>query len=149
MEQVIYRRVNGTFTSVSFSFAADLNVVIRGYIRYCNMDYIILCALAGVKLPCIVITYNIGCQWCRNFRRRMEGFTDDLKLDPATTVEVGIPNWHINGHGKNCKVFSLSYMDSVDRTCGEKVESTWAQMNALGTSVHEMGPGACHETLND
>ncbi|KAH9956388.1 hypothetical protein BGW80DRAFT_1439367 [Lactifluus volemus] len=117
--------------------------------RYCNMDYIILSALAGVKLPRVVITYDVGCQWCKNFERRMEELADDLKLDPATIVEVGIPSWHINGHGENCKSFCLSYMDGVGRTCGEEVETTWAQTNALGTSVREMGPGARHETLND
>ncbi|KAI0245468.1 hypothetical protein BJV78DRAFT_1356698 [Lactifluus subvellereus] len=116
---------------------------------YCNMDYIILSSLAGVKLPRVVITYDIGCQWCKNFWHHMEEFADDLKLDPATLVEVGIPSWHINGHGDNCKTFCLGYMDGVGRTCGEEVETTWAQTNALGTSIREMGPGAHHETLND
>jgi hypothetical protein len=147
MEQVIYRRVNGMFSFISF--AAKLNRAKRGNIRYCNMDYIIFSALAGVKLRRIVITYDIGCQWCKNVQRRMEELPDDLKLDLTTMVKVGIPSWHINGHGKNCKTFCLSYMDGVGRTCGEEVEMTWAQMNALGTSVREMGPGARHETLND
>jgi Kyakuja-Dileera-Zisupton transposase len=120
-----------------------------GYIRYCNMDYIILSALAGVKLLRVVIMYDISCQWCKNFQRRMEGLADNLKLDPATSIEVRIPSWHINGHGENCKTFCLSYMDGVGRTYGEEVETTWAQTNALGASVREMGPGACHETLND
>jgi hypothetical protein len=113
------------------------------------MDYVILSSLAGVKLQRIVITYDIGCQWSKNFRRRVEEFPSDLKLDPAMVVEVGIPSWHINGHGDNCKIFSLSYMDGVGRTCGEEVETTWAQTNALGTSTREMGPGARHKTLND
>lgn len=113
------------------------------------MDYIILSALANVKLPRVVIMYNIGCQWSKNLSRRMEELADDLKLDSATVVEIGIPSWHINGHGENCKVFSLSFMDGIGHTCGEEVETTWAQMNALGTSVREMDPGACHETLND
>jgi Kyakuja-Dileera-Zisupton transposase len=147
MERVIYRRENGMFSSISF--ASELNGTKRGNVRYCNMDYIILSALAGVKLARVVITYDIGCQWCKNFRRRMEALADDLKVDPATFVEVGIPSWHINGHGEKCKTFCLSYMDGVGRTCGEEVETTWAQTNALGTSVREMGPGARHETLND
>lgn len=40
-------------------------------------------------------------------------------------------------------------MKGVGRTCGEEVETSWAQTNALGTSTREMGPGARHETLND
>jgi hypothetical protein len=79
----------------------------------------------------------------------MKAFPDNLKLNPATAVEVGIPSWHINGHGDNCKRFCLSYMDGIGRTCGEVVETTWAGTNVLGTSIREMGPGACHKTLNN
>jgi Kyakuja-Dileera-Zisupton transposase len=113
------------------------------------MDYIILSSLAGVTLPRVVITYDIGCQWSKNFRRRMAEFPEDLRLDSSMSVEVGIPSWHINGHGDDCKDFCLHYMNGVGRTCGEEVETAWAQTNALGTSIREMGPGARHETLND
>ncbi|KAF8979024.1 hypothetical protein BDQ17DRAFT_1265123, partial [Cyathus striatus] len=33
--------------------------------RYCNMDYIVLSALKGLKLPRVIITYDIGCQWSK------------------------------------------------------------------------------------
>jgi hypothetical protein len=91
------------------------------------MDYVIFSSLVGTKLPQVVITYDIGCQWSKNLRRCMEDFPDDLKLDSTTSIEVGIPSWHINRHGDNCKTFSLAYMDGVGRTCGEEVETTWAQ----------------------
>jgi hypothetical protein len=114
------------------------------------MDYIVLASLAGVKLSKVVISYDIGCQWSKNFLRRMEQFPDDMKLDSNMKVDVGIPSWHINGHGDACKSnFGLSYMPGVGRTCGEEVETTWAQTNSLGSSTREMGPGAHHETLND
>ena len=67
----------------------------------------------------------------------------------GTVVESGIPSWHINAHGANCRAdFGLSFWDGVGRTCGEEVESTWAGTNPLGPSTREMGPGARHETLN-
>jgi hypothetical protein len=75
---------------------------------------------------------------------------ENLQLDPNVRVEVGVPTWHINGHGDDCKAnFSLGYMPGVGWTCGEDVETTWAQTNSLGTSIREMGPGARHETLDD
>jgi hypothetical protein len=118
-------------------------------VRYCNMDYIILSSLVGTKVQRVVISYDIGCQWCRNFQRRMDKLPDDLHLDPNVKVEIAIPTWHANGHG-DCKAnFSLSYMHGVGRTCGEDIETTWAQTNALGTSIREMGPAARHEVLND
>lgn len=80
----------------------------------------------------------------------MRDLPESLQLDPAVKVEVGIPTWHVNGHGNDCKAnFSLGYMHSIGRTCGEDVETTWAQTNSLGTSTREMGPGARHETLDD
>ncbi|KAN0109323.1 hypothetical protein V8E52_009414 [Russula decolorans] len=105
--------------------------------KYCNMDYIIPSSLAGTKLPRVVLSYNIG-------------LPENLQLDPNVRVEVGVPTWHINGHGDDCKAnFSLGYMPGVGWTCGEDVETTWAQTNSLGTSIREMGPGARHETLDD
>ena len=80
----------------------------------------------------------------------MEDFPALMQINEQTKIEVGIPSWHINGHGPSCcSNFSLGYMEGVGRTCGEEVETSWAQTNALGTSMQEMGPGARHETLND
>ncbi|KIL56404.1 hypothetical protein M378DRAFT_45329, partial [Amanita muscaria Koide BX008] len=38
--------------------------------RYCNVDYTLLSALAGNKVPRCVVTYDISCQWSKNFERR-------------------------------------------------------------------------------
>jgi len=104
------------------------------------MDYIILLSLAGIKLPQVVLLYNIGCQWLKNFSRCVKEFSKSLQLDPAVKVEVEIPTWHVNGHGDDCKAnFSLSYMHSVGQTCGEDVKTTWAQTNSLETSLQENG----------
>ena len=40
-------------------------------------------------------------------------------------------------------------MEGVGRTTGEDIETTWAGTNSLAPSVCEMGPAACHDTLND
>lgn len=131
-------------------FGTLKHVILLGVSRYCNMDFIIFSALIGIALPRIVISYDIMCQWSKNYRKRMETYPETMKINPNTIVDVAIPTWHINGHGDNCKNnFSLSYMPGVGRTCGEDVETSWAHTNALGPSVREMGPGARHETLND
>ena len=77
-------------------------------------------------------------------------YPDEMKLSPETSVEVGIPNWHVNGHGAFCQDnLSLNYIPRVGRTCGEDVEMSWAHTNSLAFSTREMGPGARQETLND
>jgi hypothetical protein len=114
------------------------------------MDYLIFSAILLIILPWIVITYDIGCQWSKNMRKRVEGFPEAMRINPDTRVDVGIPSWHINAHGKNCRDnFSLGYLVGAGRTCGEEVETSWSHTNALAPSVREMGPAARHETLND
>ncbi|KIJ90500.1 hypothetical protein K443DRAFT_116509 [Laccaria amethystina LaAM-08-1] len=118
--------------------------------KYCNMDFIVFMSLIGVTLPWIFITYDIGCQWSKNFRSRMADFPEDMRIPAETKVEVAIPSWHINGHGEGCrKDFCLGYTKGAGRTCGEEVEITWSHTNALAPSVREMAPAARHDTLND
>jgi hypothetical protein len=118
--------------------------------RYCNVDFIVLAALVGVMLLRIVITYDIACQWSKNFRKRMEEFPPQMQIPETTKVGVAIPGWHINGHGESCREnFNLSYMEGAARTVGEDVETIWSGTNPLAPSIREMGPAARHDTLND
>lgn len=118
--------------------------------RYCNVDFVIFSALVGVGLLRIVLTYDIACQWSKNFRKRMREFPEEMQIAAGTSVDVAIPGWHINGHGETCRNnFNLSYMEGVGRTVGEDIETTWAGTNPLAPSVREMGPAARHDTLND
>jgi Kyakuja-Dileera-Zisupton transposase len=117
--------------------------------RFCNVDYVVLSSVKGVKLPRIVLTFDINCQYSKKFWERMKKFPLEMQIDEDTAVEFAIPSWHINAHGADCRAdFGLSFRDGVGRTCGEEVEITWAGTNPLGPSTREMGPGARHETLN-
>ena len=114
------------------------------------MDYIVLSALRGVDLARVVISYDISCQWSKNFKARMKDYPESMRLHSNTTVEISIPNWHVNGHGSFCRNnYSLNYLPGIGRTCGEDAEPNWAHTNPLAPSTHEMGPGAQQETLNN
>ena len=114
------------------------------------MDSIILSLLVGVTLALIILTYDIACQWSRNFKKRMENFPEHMKLGSNVELDVAIPSWHINGHGQSCRQnFYLGYMTGAGWTCGEEVEVSWSNTNSLAPSVREMGPAARHDTLND
>ena len=120
------------------------------YSRYCSVDFIVFSTIAFVFLLRIVLTYDIICQWSKNFRTRMEEYPEYMQIPDTTRVDVAIPGWHINGHGDTCQnKFNLSYMEGVGRTVGEDIETTWAGTNPLASSVREMGPAARHDTLND
>ncbi|PPR08116.1 hypothetical protein CVT24_010770 [Panaeolus cyanescens] len=118
--------------------------------KYCNMDYIIFSAVAGLCLLRLVITYDIACQWSRNYRTRMKTLPTNLHLSEKVSTRVAIPSWHINAHGKSCQQrFHVGYLDGVGRLCGDEVEQTWWTTNTLGASVREMGPAGRHETMGD
>ena len=118
--------------------------------RYCNMDFIALAALVGVTLLCIVLTYNIACQWSKSFQKCSEESSLEMQILEATKVYVAVPEWHFNGHGKSCRTFfNLSYMEGAVRMFGKDVETIWAGTNPLAPSIHEMGPAAQHDTFND
>lgn len=104
----------------------------------------------GITLLWIILTYDIACQWSKNFRKRMSEFSAEMQIPDTTQVDVAIPGWHINGHGASCREnFNLSYIEGAGRTVGEDIETTWAGTNPLAPSVREMGPAARHDTLND
>lgn len=80
----------------------------------------------------------------------MAEYPAQMQLPPDIDLEIAIPSWHVNGHGSKCRNnLSLNYVPGVGRTCGEDVEISWSQTNALAPSTREMGPGARKETLND
>ena len=80
----------------------------------------------------------------------MADFPEQMQIDPATTVDVWIPSWHINRHGEMCrKDFCFGYTKGVGRTCGEEVETSWSHTNPLAPSVREMAPAARHDTLDN
>jgi hypothetical protein len=117
--------------------------------RFCNIDHVVLSSVKGEHPYRIVFTYDIGCQYSKKFDARMKKFPQDMHIAEDTLIEFGVPSWHINAHGADCRAdFGLSFRDGVGHTCGEEIEVTWAGTNPLGPSTQEMGPGSRHETLN-
>ena len=106
--------------------------------------------LIGISLLQIIITYDVICQWSKNFQKRMAEFPEHMQIPDTTQVDVAILGWHINGHSTKCRNnFNLAYMEGAGRTVGEDIETTWASTNSLAPSVWEMAPAARHDTLND
>ena len=63
------------------------------------MDYIILSALLSITLLCLLISYDITCQWWKNFGYRMVHYLRHMQLD-LNTIEVvtAVPSFHIWAH---------------------------------------------------
>ena len=114
------------------------------------MDYLLLRTLARVVIALILLSYDIACQYSKNFWKRVKTFPADMQLDnTATEIRWVIPKKHFQVHGPNHSQFSLNFVPFVGRTCGEGIESGWHIFNAVGAATSEMGPAMRHENLND
>ncbi|TDL16540.1 hypothetical protein BD410DRAFT_816721 [Rickenella mellea] len=119
--------------------------------KYVNMDYAFLSTLVGIVCVSLLVSYDIACQWSKNFKWRMLAFPEFMQLNlTLLTLFFGIPKFHLPAHGPACHTrYSLNIRRGVGRTDGEGVERGWAHINAVATSTREMGPGSRHSTLDD
>jgi hypothetical protein len=120
--------------------------------RYVNMDYFILSSLRGQELVTPIISYDIVCQWHKNFRARMETYPHSLQLnrDNELVIVYLVPKFHLPAHIEECQTaFSFNFTKGAARTDGEAPERAWADSNRLAPSTKEMGLGSRRDTLDD
>ncbi|KLO04642.1 hypothetical protein SCHPADRAFT_840402, partial [Schizopora paradoxa] len=119
--------------------------------RYCSIDYLLLATLIGAGVKLVFLTYDIACQWVKNFPSRVKKFPARLRRSvKGITLRTAVPKAHIEAHGPSChSKHSLNTQPYVGRTYGEGVEQQWSHINSVATSTREMGPGARKEVLND
>lgn len=115
------------------------------------MDFIILSSLIGFCLLRVIVTYDIACQWSRNFGSRMREYPPSMQLDlEKVELRPAVPDFHIRAHGTDCQeTFSLAFLQHSGRTIGEEVETGWAHMGLASSSIQEMRPANRRETLDD
>ncbi|KAJ7711916.1 hypothetical protein B0H14DRAFT_3638925 [Mycena olivaceomarginata] len=106
--------------------------------RYGNMDFLLLSMLFVLQLMCIVVSYDIACQYNVTFWERMKRVPKRLwlKLKPSMVLWK-VPNFHLPAHKPNChSPFSFHFMWGAGMTHGE-------------ASTRLMGPSARQATLED
>ena len=111
-----------------------------------------LSTLVGVTPTPLTISYDIACQWSRNFKNRITQFPPHMRpsLNVIDNMQCVIPKCHIGGHGASCQTkYSLNYLLYSARTDGEEPERWWAHINPISMSTREMGPGSQHDTIED
>lgn len=61
-----------------------------------------------------------------------------------------IPKLHIHGHGEKCQLnCSFTFTEYSGMTCGEGIESAWAEQNHAAGSTKEQSTGHRQDTLDD
>ncbi|KAK7434138.1 hypothetical protein VKT23_020364 [Stygiomarasmius scandens] len=119
--------------------------------RYCNMDFIFWSTIKGKQYLTIVVSYDISCQWSRQFWMRMHC------LDPSIEMKYGlegiiflIPKFHLRAHRPACHSdYNFNYTPGCGETHGEVIEEGWSQSNKAASQTKEMGPGTRAMTLDD
>lgn len=105
----------------------------------------------GGFLVILFISYDIACQYSKNFRKRIDNNLSEEMEIPSLQVQINwaIPKKHIAVHGPNHSKYSFNFLCGVGRTYGEGIESGWSHMNPISMSTKEMGPALRQEVLND
>jgi Kyakuja-Dileera-Zisupton transposase len=128
------------------------SLTFASYSRYSNMDYLLLSSVMNTTIKSITISYDIACQWGKNFTVRTNNPTlpDSLRLPSSTSLQFIVPKFHLPAHIPKCHgPFSFNYASGVGRTDGEGIERNWSVLNGIAPSVSMMGPGGRWDTLDD
>jgi hypothetical protein len=113
------------------------------------MDFIFFSAVLNTVMLFTILSYNIACQYSKNFWERMKGLPEFMHLDRAKiSVWFKVPYFHILGHKPPChSPFSFHWMWGAGMTDGEDVEQNWEFTNGAVGCTKMMGPGGCHAFL--
>jgi hypothetical protein len=104
----------------------------------------------GFMLLALVVSYDIACQWGRNFWERAKKMPPEMQLPDWVQIIFKVPKFHLPLHVKKCHgPYSFNYMKGVGRTDGEGIERNWSWLNRAARFISVMGPGSHDDTLDD
>ncbi|KAJ7772152.1 hypothetical protein B0H14DRAFT_2539080 [Mycena olivaceomarginata] len=119
--------------------------------RYSNMDFIFFSAILNGIIFYLILSYDIACQYGKNFWSRMESLPEEMHLlIEHSRVWFKVPNFHLPPHKPPChSPYSFHYMWGAGRTHGETVEQNWEFINGAAAWTKMMALGARFATLED
>ena len=105
--------------------------------RQKNVDYSICQAISyssdGIQRA--LITYDVACQWHKNFLAGVEK-SPGLFLPDDLKVVLAIGKFHLNAHKVSCySRFSLMFLKGAGHINGEILETLWAFFNKISPSA--------------
>ncbi|KAG1812343.1 hypothetical protein EV424DRAFT_1473566 [Suillus variegatus] len=119
--------------------------------KYLNMDYLVFSAILSFSIFILNLLYDVACQWHKKLWTHMDSMPPHLHLAHENKIiRFFVLKFHLNAHIQSCQTtFSFNFSKNVGHTDGEAPERGWANINCVALSTKEMGPGACHNTLDD
>lgn len=125
------------------------------YHRYVRTDFALGSALGAEALHhrWIMISYDIWCQYSLKLGARMANRFPLLAPafdSDSEKVRGAVPKCHIHGHGEKCQLnCSFTFTRFSGMTCGEGIETAWAEQNHAAGSTKEQSTGHRQDTLDD
>jgi hypothetical protein len=103
-----------------------------------------------MEILCIIFTYDITCQYYKNFWNRMRLLPEYLHLQIAEVdMLFFVPNFHLPPHKEPCHgPFSLHFARGVRMSNGEGIEQNWENSNGAANQTKQMGISSCQDTLD-
>lgn len=120
--------------------------------RYVRTDYALGSALGLEALVhrWIMVNYDIWRQYSINLKARMAIRFPRLAAIFERMVRVAVPRLYIYGHGEKCQLrCSFTYTAYSGMTCGEGIQSAWAEQNHAAGSTKEQSTGHRQDALDD
>ncbi|KAK7017231.1 CxC2 domain-containing protein [Favolaschia claudopus] len=119
--------------------------------RFCNVDFVLFSGLLHFIFLYLILSYDIGCQYGKNFWARMLDLPETMHIkSDRGKVWFKVPNFHLPAHQAQChSAYSFHYMWGAGRSHGETVEQNWEFTNGAAASTKLMGPGSWFATLED
>lgn len=98
-----------------------------------------------------MVSYDIWCQYSINLQTRMETrFPTLAPVFEEDRTRGAVPRLHVHSHGEKCQLgCSFTYTKYSGMTCGEGIESAWAEQNNAAGSTKEQSTGHRQDTLDD
>ncbi|KAJ3520759.1 hypothetical protein NMY22_g12606 [Coprinellus aureogranulatus] len=97
----------------------------------------------------IMMSYDIWCSYSVNLQKRFrETFPESAEL--IEKMRGAVPKMHIKNHIVACQqLWAFNYLRHSGETCGELIETSWADLNQASGSTKEMNDGNRHDTIED
>ena len=104
------------------------------------MDYILWSILISSIVSFVVLSYDVTCQWSKNFFLCGEQFSEHMKTSLHQMMfQFFVPKFHLRAHGQSCQAkYLFNYWEHTGRTDGKGIESFWVHINPITMSTREM-----------
>ena len=120
------------------------------FVSFGRVDYAFAHVISDTEnLRWLMLCYDIWCQYSKKLKQRFAKHFPKIAhiLD---RLRGAVPKMHIKGHVLYCQLlWSFNYLPYSGETCGEMIETGWAENNQTAGSTKEMNEGHRHDALDD